>query len=126
MLQSRAAADLPPGVTQHAIDRQHEHWGSQWSRAAWAEIVLSIVERRAVLRRVKRENGKEVEFWWVASPDGPATVIWFPRAALVLTVLGPAGQRERGDGGGVGSGYQGGRRDERRSHGRRIEWDTAE
>ncbi len=85
-------ARMIPGVTAHAQHRQHERWGSQWSRASWLDVVRQVVDREAVLvRRIgpSRADPNASEVWLVKTPDGPARVVWRPNAALIVTVMGP-------------------------------------
>lgn len=79
-----------PGVSPHAAQRQEERWGSIWSRSTWLDVVLQIIDRRAVLVRAEPPPPKEphTEIWLVTTPDGPVRVIWKPERALIATILG--------------------------------------
>jgi hypothetical protein len=89
-----STADYPhiPGVTTHAQQRQHERYGSQWSRDTWLGIVMQIIERRAALvaiRHPTREDPVGCELWLVNTPDGDVRVSWRPNSAVITTILAP-------------------------------------
>lgn len=78
-------------ATVHATTRLAERYGLVASEADWADVVLQITERRALLLDggIRRPHGTD-ERWMVRIQGMPVFLIWNPRAALIPTVLAGA------------------------------------
>ena len=73
-----------PGVSTHARQRMFERMGRDLTRQEWADAVLDIVDRRAILVRVSTDRN---ELYAVAIGGVVAQMWWLPDEALIVTVL---------------------------------------
>lgn len=86
------AGDVEPWVWAdvHAVRRAYERWGFRPTGAEWEEIGLAIIGTVAGDERSARylRTHHEAEFWLVTIRGRQREVVWWPRRAIVTTVLG--------------------------------------
>lgn len=79
------------GVSRHAQERMAQYYGAA-SRAEWHDLLLQILDRRAVLvsTRLPRHADETWNEIWACQVRGDTVrVVWSPLSAIVVTVLPP-------------------------------------
>lgn len=91
-----------PGVSDHAQDRLEEYHGLRLSEAEWRDVVLQIIERRAVLtathppaRRPKKAFPFAAETWLVRARGVEFRAVWSANTATIVTVRAQHHNREQ-------------------------------
>ncbi|MBX9697908.1 MAG: hypothetical protein K2X74_00670 [Acetobacteraceae bacterium] len=73
-----------PGVSDHAHDRAALRLGRNLTQTEWLGLVLSILDRRAVLLSVQPDG---LEQWLGCVGEVPLRVVWAPGTATIVTLL---------------------------------------